>query len=242
MIIPALDLLDGKVVRLYQGNYSKPLYYEINPYDRLLDYQQQGAQKLHLVDLNGAKNPRQRQINLLKKLLAQIKIPVQVGGGIRDSHDIELLLKAGAMSVVIGSQAILQPKKVQKWFNRYGGEKIVLALDIRISNDYQRKIVAIQGWVTNTEITLEEILDSFIPFGLRHVLCTDISCDGTLMGANLALYQSIIKDYPTIDFQASGGIGSLQDVLSLHNLGIQDIIIGRALLEGNFTLYEAMSC
>ncbi|WWP01108.1 MAG: 1-(5-phosphoribosyl)-5-[(5-phosphoribosylamino)methylideneamino]imidazole-4-carboxamide isomerase [Candidatus Dasytiphilus stammeri] len=242
MIIPALDLLDGKVVRLYQGNYYKPLYYDINPHDLLLDYQQHGAKRLHLVDLNGAKNPRKPQIDLLKKLLAKISIPVQVGGGIRDDNDIELLLKAGANSVVIGSQAILQPKKVQQWFNKYGGEKIVLALDLRLSNDSQRKIVAIQGWLTNTEITLEEIIDSFIPFGLRHVLCTDISCDGTLMGANLALYQSILKSYPTIDFQASGGIGTLQDVLSLRRLGIQDIIIGRALLEGNFTISEAISC
>ncbi|WWP00616.1 MAG: 1-(5-phosphoribosyl)-5-[(5-phosphoribosylamino)methylideneamino]imidazole-4-carboxamide isomerase [Candidatus Dasytiphilus stammeri] len=242
MIIPALDLLDGKVVRLYQGNYSKPLYYDINPHDRLLDYQQQGAQRLHLVDLNGAKNPQKRQIDLFKKILAQISIPIQVGGGIRNDNDIELLLKEGANSVVIGSQAILQPQKVQQWLSKYGGEKIVLALDLRISNDSKHKIVAIQGWLTNTEITLEEIINSFIPFGLRHVLCTDISCDGTLMGANLVLYQSLLKNYPTLDFQASGGIGTLQDVLSLRGFGIQDIIIGRALLEGNFTLSEAISC
>ncbi|MCX8965822.1 1-(5-phosphoribosyl)-5-[(5-phosphoribosylamino)methylideneamino]imidazole-4-carboxamide isomerase [Erwinia psidii] len=241
MIIPALDLINGKVVRLHQGDYGQQRDYGSDPLPRLQDYQAQGAGVLHLVDLTGAKDPAARQIPLLKKLLAGVSVPVQVGGGIRSREDVDALLAAGASRVVVGSTAIKQPEVVQSWFNEYGPEAIVLALDVRIDSE-NRKEVAISGWQEAAGITLEEVIAQFQPSGLKHVLCTDISRDGTLSGSNVALYREVSTRYPQIAFQSSGGIGSLADIDALRNSGAQGVIVGRALLEGKFTVSEAITC
>ncbi|MFP1748810.1 1-(5-phosphoribosyl)-5-[(5-phosphoribosylamino)methylideneamino]imidazole-4-carboxamide isomerase [Lonsdalea quercina] len=241
MIIPALDLIDGQVVRLHQGDYGQQRQYGSDPLPRLQDYQQQGAQVLHLVDLTGAKDPAARQISLLKTLLAGVSVPVQVGGGIRTEQDVEALLEAGARRVVIGSTAVKDPALVQSWFTRYGAEALVLALDVRIDADGVKN-VAISGWQENSGITLEQTVERFLPFGLRHVLCTDISRDGTLQGSNVDLYREISQQYPQVAFQASGGIGSLADIDQLRGSGVQGVIVGRALLEGKFNVAEAIAC
>ncbi|WP_261640247.1 1-(5-phosphoribosyl)-5-[(5-phosphoribosylamino)methylideneamino]imidazole-4-carboxamide isomerase [Erwinia mallotivora] len=241
MIIPALDLIDGKVVRLHQGDYGQQRDYGSDPLPRLKDYQAQGATLLHLVDLTGAKDPAARQIPLLKKLLAGVNVPVQVGGGIRSRDDVAALLEAGASRVVVGSTAVKQPEEVQQWFKEYGADAIVLALDVRIDGD-NRKEVAISGWQEAAGITLEEVIARFQPSGLRHVLCTDISRDGTLSGSNVALYQEVSARFPQIAFQSSGGIGSLADIAALRGSGAQGVIVGRALLEDKFTVSEAISC
>ncbi|WP_428943468.1 1-(5-phosphoribosyl)-5-[(5-phosphoribosylamino)methylideneamino]imidazole-4-carboxamide isomerase [Pantoea sp. FN060301] len=240
MIIPALDLIDGNVVRLHQGDYGQQRDYGSDPLPRLQDYEAQGASVLHLVDLTGAKTPSARQIPLLKKLLAGVSVPVQVGGGIRSREDVEALLEAGASRVVVGSTAVKQPEEVQNWFRQYGAEAIVLALDVRIEGG--RKEVAISGWQEAAGVTLEEVIEQFSPFGLKHVLCTDISRDGTLSGSNVALYREVAARYPAIAFQSSGGIGSLDDIAALRGSGAQGVIVGRALLEGKFTVTEAISC
>ncbi|MBI6548562.1 1-(5-phosphoribosyl)-5-[(5-phosphoribosylamino)methylideneamino]imidazole-4-carboxamide isomerase [Xenorhabdus lircayensis] len=241
MIIPALDLIDGNVVRLHQGDYDQRRDYGNSPLSRLQQYQQEGAKLLHLVDLTGAKNPAKRQIALLKELLAGVTVPVQVGGGIRSENDVKALLEAGASRVVIGSTAITQPELVKQWFQRYGAEAIVLALDIRINADGIKQ-VAISGWQENSNTTLEYVIEQYLPVGLIHVLCTDISRDGTLSGSNIALYQEISQQYPQIQFQASGGIGNLADISLLPASGVGGVIVGRALLEGKFTLTEAIQC
>ncbi|MEI7375532.1 1-(5-phosphoribosyl)-5-[(5-phosphoribosylamino)methylideneamino]imidazole-4-carboxamide isomerase [Dickeya chrysanthemi] len=241
MIIPALDLIDGQVVRLHQGDYGQQRQYGSDPLPRLQDYQQQGAKVLHLVDLTGAKDPTARQIPLLKTLLAGVSVPVQVGGGIRTEQDVDALLAAGASRVVIGSTAVKQPKQVQQWFTRYGADALVLALDVRIDADGVKNI-AISGWQENSGITLEQTVERYLPFGLKHVLCTDISRDGTLQGSNVELYREISARYPQVAFQASGGIGSLADVAALRSSGVQGVIVGRALLEGKFNVTEAISC
>ncbi|KEY57800.1 1-(5-phosphoribosyl)-5-[(5-phosphoribosylamino)methylideneamino]imidazole-4-carboxamide isomerase [Serratia sp. DD3] len=241
MIIPALDLIDGNVVRLHQGDYGQQRDYGNDPLLRLQDYQQQGAQVLHLVDLTGAKDPAARQIPLLRKLLAGINVPVQVGGGIRNEQDVASLLAAGASRVVIGSTAVKQPEMVQGWFERYGADAMVLALDVRI--DAQgRKQVAISGWQENSDATLEQVIEQYLPFGLKHVLCTDISRDGTLKGSNVELYQEVCQRYPQIAFQASGGIGNLDDIAQLRGSGVEGVIVGRALLDGKFSVEEAIAC
>ncbi|MFB1115432.1 1-(5-phosphoribosyl)-5-[(5-phosphoribosylamino)methylideneamino]imidazole-4-carboxamide isomerase [Dickeya dadantii] len=241
MIIPALDLIDGQVVRLHQGDYGQQRQYGSDPLPRLQDYQQQGASVLHLVDLTGAKDPAARQIPLLKTLLAGVSVPVQVGGGIRTEQDVEALLAAGASRVVIGSTAVKQPALVQQWFTRYGADALVLALDVRIDADGVKNI-AISGWQENSGITLEDTVERYLPFGLKHVLCTDISRDGTLQGSNVDLYREISARYPQVAFQASGGIGSLADIAALRGSGVQGVIVGRALLEGKFNVTEAISC
>ncbi|ARU94613.1 1-(5-phosphoribosyl)-5-[(5-phosphoribosylamino)methylideneamino]imidazole-4-carboxamide isomerase [Tatumella citrea] len=241
MIIPALDLIEGKVVRLHQGDYAQQRDYGSDPLPRLQAYQQEGAGVLHLVDLTGAKDPAARQIPLLKKLLAGVSVPVQVGGGIRSRADVASLLEAGATRVVVGSTAIREPEEVKQWFRDFGADAIVLALDVRIDEN-QRKEVAISGWQEAGGVTLEQVIEDYQSVGLKHVLCTDISRDGTLAGSNVALYQEITARYPQIAFQSSGGIGSLADIAALRNTGVQGVIVGRALLEGKFTVTEAISC
>lgn len=241
MIIPALDLIDGKVVRLHQGDYGQQRDYGNDPLPRLQDYQQQGGEVLHLVDLTGAKDPAARQIPLLRKLLAGVSVPVQVGGGIRSEDDVAALLEAGAARVVIGSTAVRQPDVVKQWFTRFGADALVLALDVRIAAD-DSKNIAVSGWQEDSGVTLEQIVDEFLPYGLKHVLCTDISRDGTLSGSNVALYQEVCARYPQVAFQSSGGIGSLEDIAALRGSGVQGVIVGRALLEGKFTVKEAIAC
>ncbi|GLR10876.1 1-(5-phosphoribosyl)-5-[(5-phosphoribosylamino)methylideneamino]imidazole-4-carboxamide isomerase [Mixta theicola] len=241
MIIPALDLIDGNVVRLHQGDYGQQRDYGSDPLPRLQDYQRQGAQLLHLVDLTGAKDPAARQLALLKKLLAGVEVPVQVGGGIRSRDDVAALLEAGASRVVVGSTAVKQPEEVQRWFNEFGPEAMVLALDVRIDTN-NRKEVAISGWQEAAGVTLEQVIGQFLPYGLQHVLCTDISRDGTLSGSNVSLYQEVAARFPQVAFQSSGGIGSLADIAALRNSGAQGVIVGRALLEDKFTVSEAISC
>ncbi|OKP04776.1 1-(5-phosphoribosyl)-5-[(5-phosphoribosylamino)methylideneamino]imidazole-4-carboxamide isomerase [Xenorhabdus eapokensis] len=241
MIIPALDLIDGNVVRLHQGDYDQRRDYGSSPLSRLQQYEQEGAKLLHLVDLTGAKDPAKRQVVLLKALLAGVTVPVQVGGGIRSEADIKTLLEAGASRVVIGSTAITRPELIKQWLQNYGAEAIVLALDVRINTDGIKQ-VAISGWQENSNTTLEYVIEQYLPVGLKHVLCTDISRDGTLSGSNIALYQEISQQYPQIQFQASGGIGNLTDISPLPASGVTGVIVGRALLEGKFTLTEAIQC
>ncbi|WP_392567093.1 1-(5-phosphoribosyl)-5-[(5-phosphoribosylamino)methylideneamino]imidazole-4-carboxamide isomerase [Utexia brackfieldae] len=241
MIIPALDLIDGQIVRLHQGDYDKQRHYGDDPLKQLQIYQAQGAALLHLVDLTGAKDPQARQIPLLKTLLAGIDVPVQIGGGIRTEEDVKALLGAGASRVVIGSTAIKEPDTVKSWFVKYGAEALVLALDIRI-DDQGRNYVAINGWQENSTKTLEQVIEDYRRVGLKHVLCTDISKDGTLSGTNVSLYQTVSQQFPDIAFQASGGIGDLNDIQALKGSGVSGIIVGRALLENKFTVKEAISC
>ena len=241
MIIPALDLIDGKIVRLHQGDYGQQRDYGSEALPRLQDYAAQGAQVLHLVDLTGAKEPAKRQIPLLKTLVAGVTVPVQVGGGVRTEEDVAALLQAGVARVVIGSTAVKSPEKVQQWFKRFGADALVLALDVRI-DEAGRKQVAVSGWQENSGVTLEALVEAYLPFGLKHVLCTDISRDGTLAGSNVALYEEVCARYPQVAFQSSGGIGELNDIRALRGTGVQGVIVGRALLEGKFTVTEAIQC
>ena len=231
MIIPAIDLIQGKTVRLYQGNYDKTTEYQQTPLQLRDLYAKAGAGILHLVDLTGAKNAADRQLELLTSLMKNAPLPVQVGGGVRTAADVEQLLVAGASRVVVGSVAIREPETVQNWLRSYGGDKIVLALDVSI-NAKGDKTLPSHGWIEESTITLEQVLDGFIAAGAKHVLCTDISKDGTLQGPNVALYAELVQKYPQIQWQASGGVGSLADIKALKPTGVAGVILGRALLEG----------
>jgi phosphoribosylformimino-5-aminoimidazole carboxamide ribotide isomerase len=241
VIIPAIDLIQGKTVRLYQGSYDKTTEYQQTPLQLRDLYAEAGAGILHLVDLTGAKNAADRQLELLTSLMKNAPLPVQVGGGVRTAADVEQLLAAGASRVVVGSVAIREPETVQGWLRTYGGDKIVLALDVSI-NAQGDKTLPSHGWIEESTITLEQVLDGFIAAGAKHVLCTDISKDGTLQGPNVALYAELVQKYPQIQWQASGGVGSLADIKALKPAGVAGVILGRALLEGKFTAQEAIQC
>lgn len=241
MIIPAIDLINGQVVRLYQGDYGQKTAYSNTPQARFDDYVVQGAQQLHLVDLDGAKDAKARQLALITQLLTATSAPVQVGGGVRSEQDVADLLAAGANRVVIGSTAVKSPDLVASWMEKYGPERIVLALDVNIDSDGKRQI-AVAGWQENSGVTIEALIERFLPAGLKHVLCTDISRDGTLSGSNVELYRDLCARFPTVAFQASGGIGDLADIEALKGSGVKGIILGRALLEGKFDVAGAIAC
>ncbi|MGK4472869.1 1-(5-phosphoribosyl)-5-[(5-phosphoribosylamino)methylideneamino]imidazole-4-carboxamide isomerase [Aeromonas molluscorum] len=241
MIIPAIDLINGQVVRLYQGDYDQKTAYASAPQARFDEYVSQGAVQLHLVDLDGAKDAKARQLSLIAQLLDATDAPVQVGGGVRSEQDVADLLAAGANRVVIGSTAVKSPDLVASWMEKYGPEQIVLALDVNIDPQGNRKI-AVAGWQEDSGITIEALIERFLPAGLKHVLCTDISRDGTLQGTNVALYRDLCARFPSIAFQASGGIGGLGDIEALKGSGVKGIILGRALLEGKFSVSEAINC
>ena len=241
MIIPAIDLIDGCVVRLHQGDYGARRDYGEDPLARLQRYQASGAQLLHIVDLTGAKDPKARQIPLLRELLGSLSIPVQTGGGIRSADDVRSLLDAGAARVVVGSAAVKRTDEVAGWMKTFGADKLVLALDVRI-NKAGNAEVAVSGWQENSGVLMDDLILAFEPAGLRYVLTTDISKDGTLAGPNTALYAKLAQTFPNIDFQASGGIGSLDDIRAVSHTGAAGVIVGRALLEGKFTLEEAIEC
>ena len=240
MIIPALDLIGGEVVRLYQGDYDQKTTYSFNPVEQFQLYQKAGAEWLHLVDLDGAKDTSARQLTTIKELIEKTDAKVQVGGGIRSEDDVQQLLDIGAQRVVIGSLAVKQPELVAAWMEKYGPEHIVLALDINIDED-GNKHVAIAGWQETSAMTLEQLIEHYQQVGLKHVLCTDISRDGTLQGSNVELYREMTAKYPGIAWQSSGGIGGLSDIVDLKPTAVAGVIVGRALLEGKFTAEQAFN-
>ncbi|MCC4798011.1 MULTISPECIES: 1-(5-phosphoribosyl)-5-[(5-phosphoribosylamino)methylideneamino]imidazole-4-carboxamide isomerase [Enterovibrio] len=241
MIIPALDLIDGQVVRLYQGDYGQVTEYKVNPSEQFALYHKAGANWLHLVDLTGAKDTSARQISMISSLIESTPANIQIGGGVRKESDVVELLRAGAKRVVIGSTAVKQPEIVKGWMEKYGPEQIVLALDINI-DDNGNRIVAVSGWQEDSGVTIEALLEDFLKVGLKHVLCTDISRDGTLAGSNVELYKDLCAAYPSVQFQSSGGIGSLADIEALKGSGVAGVIVGRALLDEKFTAEEAFAC
>lgn len=241
MIIPAIDLIDGAVVRLYQGDYEQKTQYKLDPVDVVNNYADQGANWLHIVDLTGAKDTDKRQLGLIKKMVDTQRMQFQAGGGIRSEADVAQLLDIGVKRIVIGSLAVKQPDIVKQWVTKYGPEAIVLALDVNIDAS-GNKFIATHGWQESSGVALETLLDDFLDVGAKHVLCTDISRDGTLQGANHQLYTEMKQRFPQVIWQASGGIGSLADIEALKPSKVDGVILGRALLEGKFTLKEAIQC
>ncbi|RDV24669.1 1-(5-phosphoribosyl)-5-[(5-phosphoribosylamino)methylideneamino]imidazole-4-carboxamide isomerase [Alteromonas aestuariivivens] len=241
MIIPAIDLIDGSVVRLYQGDYAQKTEYKLNPIDVVHHYADQGAEWLHIVDLTGAKQPEQRQLELIKAMINTQRMAFQAGGGIREEREVAQLLDIGVSRVVVGSLAVKQPETVKQWVKTYGPECIVLALDINI-DEAGNKFIATHGWQENSGVALEALLEDFAEVDAKHVLCTDISRDGTLKGSNVELYTEVCAKFPNIVWQASGGIGQLRDIEALRPTGVGGVILGRALLEGKFSLEEAIAC
>ncbi|MDP1580544.1 MAG: 1-(5-phosphoribosyl)-5-[(5-phosphoribosylamino)methylideneamino]imidazole-4-carboxamide isomerase [Candidatus Didemnitutus sp.] len=242
ILYPAIDLRLGRVVRLTEGSFEAETAYRNDPEAVAREFAAAGTTWLHLVDLDGAKDPAMRQTALVERVVAASGLRVQSGGGIRDEAQVTALLAAGVTRVIIGSLAVKQPELVGAWLEKFGPERIILALDVRLQPETGVPQVAIAGWRADSGLALAGVIESFLARGLKHLLCTDISRDGKLTGPNFELYTSLRRDYPTLEVQASGGVSSLDDLRRLRADRIPGAIIGRALYEKKFTLAEALAC
>ena len=235
IIYPAIDLIGGAVVRLHKGDFDQLTQYGTDPVAVAKTYADAGATWLHLVDLDGAKNPQNRQIDLIANIISSTGLLVQTGGGIRSADDVAALLDAGAARVVIGSLAVRAPDVVKQLMHNHGPEKICLAADVIWQND--AFYIAVSGWQEASDLSLFDFLNIYEIAGLTHVVCTDIDRDGTLQGFNRSLYTNVKKEFSHLQLQASGGASCLED---LKNLDADGVIIGKALYEGRFSVAKAL--
>lgn len=238
-IIPAIDLLDGSCVRLLHGDFEKCKVYELDAQRLAADYAAEGAEWLHVVDLEASRDGPKANLRPLLRLLDGATQSIQTGGGVRTDSDIQLRLDHGARRVVVGSLCVTHPQRFIAWLDRFGHERLVAALDVRIDEDGVPR-PRTHGWTRGASQSLWELLDVYADRGLRHLLCTDIGRDGALTGPHLELYQEITTRYPDLEVQASGGVSGLVDLRHLAGTGVASTIIGKALLEGCFTVAEAL--
>ena len=239
MIIPAIDLIGGRCVRLYKGDFNQRTDYEKAPIDVAKSFAAQGAKRMHVVDLDGAKHGNSEQLDLIIELAKESGLAVQTGGGIREISQIRRLLDGGISRVVIGSLAVSNPQMVKFWIQEFGPERVIIALDVNEGKD-GRYYPATRGWTETASRSLNEVITDYIGSGLKTVLVTDIERDGVQIGSNTALYQRLQNEYPTLQLITSGGVGTLEHVKVLKALRPHGIIIGKALYEGNFTLKDAI--
>jgi phosphoribosylformimino-5-aminoimidazole carboxamide ribotide isomerase len=240
MIIPALDILQNRIVRLYQGKYDTAQFYDFNFKERLTEYANSGAERIHIVDLEGARDPDKKQWQFIQEASNDLKLPFQIGGGIRSESDISTWLNAGVHQVVIGSKAVTSKEEVKTWINTFGASKFVIALDVNRDGDTWRP--ATHGWLEKSPYDLFELIAFYTDLGVIDFLCTDISKDGTMTGPSFKLYQDILNRFDNIQVQASGGVSSLDDIKQLKALGVSGVILGKSLLDDVFSAKEAVTC
>lgn len=238
IVYPAIDLRDGACVRLLRGRFDQVTRYDDDPSDRLESFVAAGAEWIHVVDLDGAQAGRAVQHALIGDMARSSEVAIQSGGGVRSEADIESLLEAGIARVVVGSLAVTAPRAVRDWLDRFGPDRLTLALDVL--GDGHRYVPALAGWTRTADIDLWATLDHYPPGTLRHVLVTDVGRDGALAGPNLDLLAQIVRRRPDLEIQASGGVADLADLAAAKAAGCAGAIVGRAIYEGRFTLEQAL--
>ena len=231
-LIPAIDLIDGCCVRLTQGDYADRKVYGQNPVDMAKMYADCGVARLHVVDLDGAKAKEPCNLRVLERLANETSLDIEWGGGIKSSDALRSAIDAGANRVICGSVAVDNSELFASWLQEYGADHIILGADVRGRN------VATHGWLKETEVTIDSIIEQFLPFGLKQLICTDISKDGMLQGPNFLLYVELKEKYPMVNTTLSGGISSMADIDKAASLGLHSVIIGKAIYEGRITLND----
>jgi phosphoribosylformimino-5-aminoimidazole carboxamide ribotide isomerase len=234
-IIPAIDIIDGKCVRLTQGDYSQKKEYASDPTEVAKRFEGAGIKRLHLVDLDGAKARRIINANVLERICLATGLHVDFGGGVQSDDDISLAFSMGAKQVTGGSIAVKKPEVFSAWLSAYGGSKLILGADAK-----NRKI-AISGWEETTEMDLIDFIKDFQKKGVQYVICTDVARDGLLQGPSLELYKEVMQEIPEINLIASGGVSSLKDLEELESAGVYGTIVGKAYYEGRISLEELSS-
>lgn len=231
-LIPAIDIIDGKCVRLSQGDYSKKTIYNEDPLEVAKNFEAIGITRLHLVDLDGAKKGDVVNFKVLNKIANQTDLKIDFGGGIKTNASIQSIFDAGADMATIGSIAVKDPELFYTWIKKYGSYKIFLGADVKGEK------VTISGWLEETNLTVFDLYKRTTENGLTQTFCTDVSKDGMLEGPSLELYKKIIGEFPDLKFTASGGVSKMNDVFELEKIGCSGVIIGKALYEGNITTNE----
>ncbi len=231
-LIPAIDLIDGRCVRLTKGDYATQKTYDQDPLEIAKAVEANGFTRLHLVDLDGAREGRVINLRTLERIATHTRLEVDFGGGIKHDDDLRRAADAGARMFTIGSIAVKDPERFLAWLRTYGGDALILGADVREGR------VAISGWTEESSEALLPFIGRYVSEGVRRVLCTDISRDGMLQGPAIDLYRSVLDAQPGLHLIASGGVSSLSDLLALDEAGIPAVVFGKALYEGRFTLEE----
>ena len=243
-VYPAIDLIDGGVVRLWKGRFDRATTYESAPADIAGTYADAGARTIHVVDLDGARAGRPSNLDVLEAVTQRVgEVAIQWGGGLRDAESVASVLAAGASRAIVGSVAVRNPDTVGEWIARFGADRIVVALDVRavVDDPLSRYVTATAGWTKSDGGDLWSLVDALAALGVHHVLSTDINRDGTGHGPNLSLYSAFVERYPDLAIQASGGVGSRDDLVALRSTGVSAVVVGKSLLDGTLSLAEAMS-
>jgi len=232
-LIPAIDIIEGKCVRLTKGDYATKKEYG-NPVDMAKEFEQLGFRRLHLVDLDGAKNKHVVNISTLRDIAKETQLVIDFGGGVKTDDDLEQAFEAGASMVTAGSIAITEPQRYLDWLSKYGPQRMVLGADVR------NGFVSINGWKEDSSMRLTDFLVRYMNAGTRNVLCTEISRDGMLQGPAINLYKEVMKAHPTCHLIASGGVSSIEDIEELDRAGIPAVVFGKAIYEGRINLKELL--
>ena len=231
-IIPAIDVIDGRCVRLTQGDYSRSKIYSGVPVDVAKGFEDCGVKMLHLVDLDGARSKRPVNLGVLEEIASSTSLKVEFGGGIKDEGSVSSVFDAGAFRIVCGSIACSAPNVFAGWLHRYGGDRLVLGADVRDG------FVAVNGWMEQSSVSVGSRVGRLLQEGLKTAVVTDISRDGMLSGPSLPLYRELSEAFPALEIVASGGVGCVDDILALDRAGIPAVIVGKAIYEGRISPEE----
>ena len=231
-LIPAIDIIDGKCVRLSQGDYNTQKVYNESPLEVAKEFEANGIRRLHVVDLDGAKSSHIVNYKVLDQLAGHTSLTIDFGGGIKTDEDLTIAFEYGAQMVTLGSIAVKNPDLFKSWLHKFGAEKIILGADVKDNR------ISVNGWKEESQQDLLPFLDGYTQEGIRKVLCTDISRDGMLQGPSIDLYKQIMAQFPDMHLIASGGVSGLDDIIRLDEAGIPAVVFGKALYEGRITLKD----
>ncbi len=231
-IIPAIDIIDGRCVRLSQGDYDRRRVYDASPEDMAKRYADCGVRRIHVVDLDGAKSSSPKNLKTLERMAVGASVEIEWGGGIKSEDALRALFDYGADCAIVGSVAAREPELFIEWLLRFGGERMILGVDVRDGR------VSVNGWREDLNLGVDDMVGEFLPHGVKQVVCTDISKDGMLQGPSFDLYTVLQRRYDGVDFTVSGGIGSMSDIVRLDELGLRKVIVGKAVYENRITLKD----
>jgi phosphoribosylformimino-5-aminoimidazole carboxamide ribotide isomerase len=234
-IIPAIDIIDGKCVRLTHGDYNQKKIYNEHPLEVAKEFEDAGIKRLHLVDLDGAKAGAVKNWKVLEIIAGKTSLVIDFGGGIKSEKDVEIVFDSGAALATIGSIAVKDEETFTNWLKKFGPEKFLLGADVK------NEKITVSGWLEQTDIWIYDFIEKYIGKGLKQIFCTDVSKDGALEGPSTELYKTIVQKFPELHFIASGGVSSIDDVYQLQEVGCRGVIIGKAIYEGRIQLSELKS-